>query len=270
MEKLECPDVYKNKFLTLLRENCVFLDYGQKSKLSIKEAKSAEFIQFIPNPNNNPYERRIGSLVKSSVRLNNYSKYILIDKLYDTKEVDSFSFLLDRAINILVYHAKKEIEKEVINMFLHNRYLEKQNNSLFTNKSLKDLILLGVNTLIEREVPPFQNGYYTCFIHPKKLEELIMSQHLSLLPAEEGRKKCYVDFFGVKYIPSPLLVKYSENEEIYQTLIIGSNAYGIVDLDENSANIVCKDINQGTVIGYEINFAMDIIDTQAIVKIESS
>jgi hypothetical protein len=87
------------------------------------------------------------------------------------------------------------------------------------------------------------------------------------LSAEEG-KKYYVDFFGVKCIPSPSLVKYSE--KIYQTLIIGSDAYGIVDLDKNSVNIVCKDINQGTVIGYEINFAVDIIGTQAIVKIESS
>jgi hypothetical protein len=90
------------------------------------------------------------------------------------------------------------------------------------------------------------------------------------LPAEEGGKKYYVDFFGVKYIPSPSLVKYSENKEIYQTFIIGLDAYGIVDLDENSVNVVCKDIDQRTAIGYEINFAVDIIDTQAVIKIESS
>jgi len=277
MERPECPDVYKNKFLSLLRDSLIFLKYGQICKLSNKGEKSVEleFIYFSPNTDIS-YPNQIGSLGRISAYLDRrYVKYILLDKLYDINNVDSFSSLIDKSITYLAFYAKQEIEQEIINTLLKNYYpysSQKQSNDLSTKKSLREEIISGIDELIENKVPPFQDGYYVCFIHPRKLEELIASQYSPLLPIEEEGKKFYVDCFGIKYIPTQtsLFIKHVGDKEVYQTIIVGADAYGIVDLDENNVNIICKNIDQKTIIKYEINFSVKIVNIQAIIKIESS
>jgi CRISPR/Cas system-associated endonuclease/helicase Cas3 len=110
-----------------------------------------------------------------------------------------------------------------------NELLKKENkeNSDLPSESLKEKIISGKDELVKNKVPPFQDGYYVCFIHPRKLEELIAYQYSSLLPAEEEGKKFYVDCFGIKYIPTqiPSLIKRSDNKKVYQTIIIGTDAY---------------------------------------------
>ena len=285
MERPECPDVYKNKFLSLLRDSLIFLKYGQICKLSNKEEKSVEleFIYFSPNTDNpypnqiGSYPNQIGSLGRISAYLDRrYVKYILLDKLYDINNTDLFSSLIDKSITYLAFYAKQEIEKEILNTLLQNYYpysSQKQSNDLSTKKSLREEIISGIDELIKNKVLPFQDGYYACFIHPRKLEELIASQYSSLLPIKEGGKKFYVDCFGIKYIPTQpsSFIKYTDNKkEVYQTIIIGTDAYGIVDLDENSVNVICENANQKTNIGYELNLTMKIVNPQAIIKIESS
>jgi hypothetical protein len=279
MEKLECPDIYKNKFLSLLRDSLIFLKYGQIYKLSNKEEKaSTEFIFFHPNTGNNTHRKRIGFLGKISMYLylegyfeefrhldGYYEDYIILDKVYDINNIDSFSSLIDKSITYLAFYAKQQIEEDIINMLL------KKENSNFPSESLKEKIISGKDELIKNKVPPFQDGYYACFIHPRKLEELIAYQYSSLLPVEEEGKKFYVDCFGIKYIPTqiPSLIKRSDNKkEVYQTIIIGTDAYGIIDLDENNVNIICKNDNR-TSIGYELNLAMKRLNPWAIIKIES-
>ncbi|EEP61450.1 MULTISPECIES: hypothetical protein [Bacteria] len=277
MERPECPDVYKNKFLSLLRDSLIFLKYGQICKLSNKEEKSVEleFIYLSPNTDNR-YQKQIGSVGRIYARLDiRYVEHILLDKLYDINNTYPFSSLIDKSITYLAFYAKQEIEKEIINTLLQNSYpypSQKQSNDLSTKKSLREEIISGIDELIKNKVPPFQDGYYACFIHPRKLEELISSQYSSLLPVEEGGKKFYVDCFGIKYIPTQtsLFIKHVGDEEVYQTIIVGADAYGIVDLDENNVNIICKNIDQKTIIGYEINFSVKIVNIQAIKKIESS
>ena len=277
MEKPKCPDVYKNKFLTLLRDNLILPKYGQIYKLSKKEEKSVEFISFSPKTNDNLYQKQIGSLDKISAHLDTrYVKYILLDKLYDINNTDLFSSLIDKSITYLAFYAKQEIEEKIMNTLLQNSYfyLSQEQDSNFPSKeSLKEKIISGIDELIKNKVPPFQDGYYVCFIHPRKLEELIASQYSSLLPIEEGGKKFYVDCFGIKYIPTqtPSFIKYTDNKkEVYQTIMIGTDAYGIVDLDENSVNVICENVNQKTNIGYELNLTMKIVNPQAIIKIESN
>jgi len=113
MEKPKCPDVYKNKFLTLLRDNLILPKYGQIYKLSNKEEKSVEFISFSPKTNDNLYQKQIGSLDKISAHLDTrYVKYILLDKLYDINNTDLFSSLIDKSITYLAFYAKQEIEEK--------------------------------------------------------------------------------------------------------------------------------------------------------------
>jgi hypothetical protein len=274
----ECPDVYKNKFLSLLKDDLIFLKYGQICKLSNKEEKISTkiFIDFYPNTDNNPYQKQIGSLGENSAYsgryLNGcYEEYILLDKLYDINNVDSFSSLIDKSITYLAFYAKQQIEEDIMNEFLKK---ENKENSDFPSESLKEKIISGKDELVKNKVPPFQDGYYICFIHPRKLEELIAHQYSSLLPVEEEGKKFYVDCFGIKYIPTqiPSLIKRSDNKDnkkVYQTIIIGTDAYGIVDLDENSVNVICENANQKTNIGYKLNLRMRLLNPQAIIKIES-
>jgi hypothetical protein len=275
MERPECPDVYKNKFLSLLRDSLIFLKYGQICKLSNKEEKSIEFIGFSPNTNDNLYQKQIGYLGKISAYLDRrYVKYILLDK-FDINNTDLFSSLIDKSITYLAFYAKQEIEEEIMNTLLQNSYsyLSQEKDSNFPSKeSLKEKIISGIDELIKNKVPQFQDGHYVCFIHPRKLEELIASQYSSLLPIKEGGKKFYVDCFGIKYIPiqTSLFIKHVGDKEVYQTIIVGADAYGIVDLDENNVNIICKNIDQKTIIEYEINFSVKIVNIQAIIKIESS
>jgi hypothetical protein len=39
-------------------------------------------------------------------------------------------------------------------------------------------------------------------------------------------------------------------------MMIGTDAYGIVDLDENSTSVICKNTKQKTSIGYKLNLAI--------------
>jgi hypothetical protein len=274
----ECPDIYKNKFLSLLKDGLIFLKYGQIYKSSDKEEKNSTkiFIDFYPNISS---KNNIGFLDKKPIYSTysdryldkSYVGYILLDELYDINNVNSFSSLIDKSITYFAFHAKQQIEEDIM-----NKLLQKENSN-FPSGSLKEKIISGKNELIKNKVPPFQDGYYVCFIHPRKLEELIAYQYSSLLPVEEEGKKIYVDCFGIKYIPTqiPSLIKHSDNKdnkdnkEVYQTIIIGTDAYGIVDLDENDVNITCKNADQKTNIGYELNLRMRLLNPQAIIKIES-
>jgi hypothetical protein len=97
---VECPDVYKNKFLSLLKDSLIFLKYGQIYKSSDKEEKNSTkiFIDFYPNTGNNLYQKQIGSLGEISVYSGRYlsgcyEEYILLDKLYDINNVEILSLL---------------------------------------------------------------------------------------------------------------------------------------------------------------------------------
>jgi hypothetical protein len=144
---VECPDIYKNKFLSLLKDGLIFFKYGQIHKLSNKEEKihtEKIFIEFTdfyhPNTGNSSYEYPIGSLYKTPIysaysdkHLDKpYVGYILLDELYDINNVDSFSSLIDKSITYLAFYAKQQIEEDIM-----NKLLQKENSN-FPSGSLKE------------------------------------------------------------------------------------------------------------------------------------
>lgn len=151
---VECPDIYKNKFLSLLKDGLIFFKYGQIHKLSNKEEK-IHFIKFTdsyhPNTDNSPYEYPIGSLYKTPI-YSTYSDeyldkpyvgYVLLDELYDINNVDSFSSLIDKSITYLAFHAKQQIEEDIIDVLL-----QKENGN-FPSESLREKIISGKDELIK-------------------------------------------------------------------------------------------------------------------------
>jgi N4-gp56 family major capsid protein len=76
---------------------------------------------------------------------------------------------------------------------------------------------------------------------------------------------------GVRFIETTAMPIINGN--VYQTLVVGSNAYGVVDLDGNTLQTIYSNLDKlGRVktVGWKAYFAVKRLYEPAIVRIESN
>jgi hypothetical protein len=143
-----------------------------------------------------------------------------------------------------------------------------------TMKLTKAEIRQAATLLKRNDIPPFADGYYVCFIHPDKVNDLFTDQELIMLSMsrKEPIAQGYIgELAGVRFIETTAMPVLDGN--VYQTLVVGSNAYGVVDLDGNTLQTVYSNLDKlGRVktVGWKAYFAVKRLYEPAIVRIESN
>jgi N4-gp56 family major capsid protein len=283
------PQYYERKLLAYVKENLVANRYGQKFSLPRNSGRTAVFTAFEPLPVSTtpitfqPTPSTGASLAtrQVSVTVEEYANYIDLD---DFTDITSFVPLMDRAVDLLAYNAQQTLDRIAMNELTSGTnviYAGDANSRDAldgTKKLTKTEIRKAVIQLERKNIPKFADGSYVCILHPDKLLDLFTDSELITLsmtrrdPIATG----YIgEVFGVKFVSTTAIpiLKNTTNKDVYLTLVLGADAYGVVDIDGNTLQTVYTNMDKlGRVktVGWRAFYAVKRLYEPAIVRIESN
>lgn len=282
------PAYYERKLLAYVKENLLVLKFGQKFTLPRNSGRQAVFTRFAPlqkattplTDNPTPSSGASMSAQQITVALQEYGNYIDLDEFTD---MTSFVPLVDQAVDLLAFNAQQSLDtvgmQEIttgVNVLYAGGVADRIGLD-GTKKITKSDIRKAVSILQRNNIPTFADGYYVCWIHPDKILDLFSDQELIQLSIAKPQavEKGYIgEFGGVKfYVSTTLPIVNNNGIDIYQTVVFGQNAYGVVDLDGNTMQFVQTNLDKlGRVktIGWKAYFAAKRLYEPAIVRIESN
>ncbi len=278
------PYYYERKLLSYVKENLLGLKFGQKFTMPMNSGRIAVFTRFEPLPpvtkpiTNLPTPQQGANISSQQIQatIQEYGNYIDLDEFTD---VTSFTPFMDAAIDLLSYNAQQSLDRIVISELLTGTnviYASGANSrtELTGNKTLtKTDIRKAVAQLMRKNIPTFPDGYYVCLIHPDKAIDLFPDTELIQLASAKNQafeKGLIGEFAGVKFYTTTAL---APTESIYETLVIGQNAYGLVDVDSKTLQVVYTNLDKlGRVktVGWKAYFTAKRLYDPAIVRIESN
>ncbi len=283
------PAYYEKKLLETVKANLVALAYGQRRQIKRNSGRQVVFTRFEPLPTNTtpitfqptPADGKTIATQQITATVEEYGDFMDLDEF---SEITSFVPLINEATDLLAFQAKETLEELTIKELTTGLNVQFANGQTSrdaltaTDKLTKDEIRKAVNTLKKNFIPPFSDGYYVCFIHPDKMLELFSSQdllELSWMNRESFEKGVVAKFAGVKFVETTKMpiVANATGVNVYQTVIVGQNAYGLIDIDGNSIQMTFTNLDKlGRVktIGWKAYFTAKRLYEPAILRIESA
>ncbi len=283
------PLYYERKLLEYVRQNLLATRFGQKFSFQPNSGRTAVFTRFSPLPvsttplTDTPTPTTGAGMSSQQVQatIQEYGNYIDLDEFTD---ITSFTPLVDVATDLLSYNAQQTLDKVAMTEIasgtnvLYAGGVTSRSGLDGTKKLTKGDIRKAVNLLQRADIPTFQDGFYVCLIHPDKLLDLFTDTELIQLSLanREAVEKGYIGTFaGVKFYVSTAcpVLSGAPASDVYQTLVFGMNAYGVVDISGANVQMVYTNVDKlGRVktIGWKAYFAAKRLYEPAIVRIESN
>lgn len=287
------PLYYERKLIEYVKQNLLATRFGQRFSFQPNTGRTAVFTRFSPlsvstTPLTDQATPAQGAGISSQqvqATINEYGNYIDLDEFTD---ITSFVPLVDVATDLLSYNAQQTLDKVAMEELtagtnvLYAGGVSQRSGLDGTKKLSKTEIRKAVNLLQRADIPPFQDGYYVCLLHPDKVLDLFTNEELIQLATarfEAVEKGMIGAFGGVKFYISTALPILSgagggtPAADVYQSLVLGANAYGVVDLDSKSVQMVYTNVDKlGRIktIGWKAYFTAKRLYEPAIVRIESN
>lgn len=285
------PLYYEKKLLEYVKANLVATKFGQRRSLPANAGRTVEFYRANPKPINTtpitdqptPPATALPNLTPIQVTVQEYGDSI---DLYEFADMTSFIPLVDYTVDILADQAQRSLDRVAMNELVSGTNVlyaggVSSRSGLDGTKTLtKTEIRKAVNLLQRENVPPFEDGYYVCLIHPDKILDLFTNEELISLASVQmsAFEKGFVgQFAGVKFYVSTTLPIVDNGGTppvpVYQTLVFGKDAYGIVDLDGTTLKMVQTNVdrlNRVKTLGWKAYFAVKRLYEPAIVRVESN
>lgn len=287
------PLYYERKLLEYIKQNLLATRFGQKFSFQPNTGRTAVFTRFSPlsvttTPLTDQSTPATGAGISSQqvqATINEYGNYIDLDEFTD---ITSFVPLVDVATDLLSYNAQQTLDKVAMTEIaagtnvLYAGGVSGRSGLDGTKKLSKADIRKAVNLLQRADIPVFTDGYYVCLIHPDKLLDLFTDAELIQLSManREAVEKGYIgQFGGVKFYIStavPILAGAGGGtpaSDVYQTIVLGMNAYGVVDIDGKAIQMVYTNVDKlGRIktIGWKAYFTAKRLYEPALVRIESN
>lgn len=285
------PLYYEKKLLEYVKANLVATRFGQRRSLPANSGRTIEFYRANPKPvvttpitdQPTPPATALPNLTPIQVTVQEYGDSI---DLYEFTDMTSFVPLVDYVTDILADQAQRSLDTIAMNELcsgtnvLYAGGVNSRSALTGTQKLTKTDIRKAVNLLQRENIPPFEDGYYVCLIHPDKILDLFTDAELIQLANANmsAFEKGFVgQFAGVKFYVSTTLPIVDNggtpSVPVYQTLVLGKDAYGIVDLDGTTLKMVQTNLDRlGRVktLGWKAYFAVKRLYEPAIVRIESN
>lgn len=289
---------YDRVLLERLLPNLVFYKYGQKKPLPKHEGGTINFRRFNSlNPATTPLTEgqpgdgsnlSISQVVATPLQYGDYGTF--------TDKVDLIGIdpVLTESSQVFGEQAANTVDQVIAStIFAGTNVLYTSATPGRNNIGANDVITgthirRAVRTLKRNNVKPLEGGFYIGFIHPDVAYD-IMSDSLwqdvskynggqAIIEGEIGK------IHGVRFIETTNAMTWANSSEIdvYGTLIIGKEAYGITDVESQGAGkpeLIVKPrgsagtadpLNQISSIGWKCFFAAVRLQELAAVRIESA
>ena len=285
------PLYNERKLLEYVRENLVATKYGQRFTLPPNSGRTAVFTRFQPlsvsttplTDQPTPSSGASMSTQQIQAQIQEYGNYIDLDEFTD---ITSFTPLLDAATDLLSYNAQQTLDRVALSQLSQGTNVwyaggVSGRSALDGTKKLSKADIRKSSALLQRQnIQPFQDGYYIAILHPDKLLDLFSDTELIQLAIASKdilEKGVVGQYGGVKFVVSttaPVLEGAGGNSsDVYQTIVLGMNAYGVVDLDGTTLQMTYTNLDKlGRIktIGWKAYFTAKRLYEPAIVRIESN
>lgn len=285
------PLYYEKKLIEYIKETLVTIKYGQKYNFQSQSGRTARFTRFVPltvstTPITDLPTPASGASISSQyveATINEYGNYIDLDEFSD---ITAFTPLLDVSTDLLSYNAQQTLDKVGMNEITNGTNViysggvtsrgALDGTKLITQTDIRK----AVNLLQRQNIQPYEDGYYVCFIHPDKLLNLFTDANLITLATAKldmFEKGVVAQAFGVKFVVTttmPIVTNGgSPPKDVYLTMVLGKNSYGVVDLDGNSVQMTFTNLDKlGRIktVGWKAYFTTKRLYEPALVRIESN
>ena len=297
---------YDTELLENARPKLTFAQLGKKFALPRNHGKSMEWRKWNTLPNLGkltegviPTGKKLGQTA-ITVEISQYGDYVAITDLLDLTHVDN---VIMGALEELGAASGKTYDQLVRDVVVQNTnvlYADAYNNGAYvstpasraalqtaagTNQCYftSDMIAKAVRALKRMDAPFFEGNKFVAVIHPDVTYDLRRDKdwieahkYAAVSQIFEGE---IGELHGVRFIESTNapVHKESSKPDIYQTMIFGKDAFGVVDPEGAGMETIIKDrkqvggpLEQFSTVGAKLAMATKVLYPERMVTVESA
>jgi N4-gp56 family major capsid protein len=257
---------YDKKLIGRLLENFVHLQFGQKRPISRMAGKTIDFRKFsalaaATTPLTEGVTPAGNAITITNVQATplQYGDYIEVSEVLDMVAIDP---VLDEMADVLGEQASRTLDTVARDILVAGSTVQYANGRVSRvtvaagdNMTVAE-IRKAVRTLKRNNVKPLDGGDYVAIVEPGTTYDLQSDTKWEAASQYAGSKQIFSGeigrLYGVRFVESSLAKKFAgagaAGVDVYATLVIGKDAYGIVDVagSGNVQNIVKPFGSSGT------------------------
>lgn len=286
---------YDRTLLDRLLPNTVFLQHGQKKPIPKREGATVNFRRFnslpvitTPLTEGVPPTGSSLSITPINATVEGYGDFVLLSDLIDIAGIDP--------VVTETLEAQGEQAAQSLDMIVRNKIVNGTNYIYANGTGRGDIGATHVLTatlcrkarkiMARNNVKPYSNNNYVAFIHPDAAYDLMNDSAWINASQYAGSTQIFNGelgkLYGIRFIETTLAPIWagegSGGIDVYGTLVIGRDAYGIPDIAGSSKpeSIVkplgsagtADPLNQQSSVGWKAYLTAVILQELAILRIE--
>lgn len=291
----EMKTYYSDYLIDLAQPELVHDQFGQKRPIPAGSGKTIEFRQYDPLPElTQPLTEGVTpdgqsmNVKASTATVNQYGGYVTISDMLDLAAVDNNLVEATKLVASQAGRTLDTITREVLAAGTNVRYAggKASRSAIGASDVLTvDDIKKAVRDLEAQDAPKI-NGCYIGIIHPAVKYDLMNDPKWTNPHEYSDTENIYQneigELYGVRFVQSSR-AKVFEGEgsggaDVYATLILGDNAYGVTEITGGGLQHIAKQLgsagtgdplNQLATCGWKATKTAKILIPQYITRIES-
>jgi len=287
---------YDTELMDNAREQLIYSQLGRCQTLPARHGKTVEWRKWNTLPDAEeltegviPTGQKFGQ-TNYTVTLTQHGEYLAISDQLELHALDDVILGAAEELGAACGKTYDKLVRNVLSAGTNVIYAPKADGTEVASRSQLDLTAKFSANLVARAVTklkkanarPFDGGKYVAVIHPSVAYDLRrdpdwVNAHqyaavTEILNGEIGM------LHGVRFVETTLapVIKEGSGNAVYQTMIFGRNAFGVVDPEGAGLETIIKDksqvggpLNQFSTVGCKFSMACRILYPEAMVIVES-
>ena len=290
---------YDTELLENARSNLVFAQFGKKQPLPANRGRTIEWRKWNTLPKAEvltegviPTGQKMG-MTAMTEQLEQHGMFVAITDLLDLHAIDnvllgateelgaSAGETMDALIRNKLQTVNSVIICDKVTDGVSTEVKEYSGMAANNNRLTPDMVNKAVTKLKKNKAPTI-NGKYVAIIHPSVSYDLRSSKEW----IESHKYAATTEIFngeigelhGVRFVETTnaKITEHTSGVAVYTTLFLGKDAYGIVDPEGGSLEMIVKDksevggpLEQYSTAGYKFEHACKILYPERMVRVES-
>lgn len=295
---LEMKTFYEKMLLQTAEPNLVHHQFGEKYPIPKNGGRKIEFRKFDDLPKNltkltegvTPDGKKM-TVKNIEATVGQYGDYVTLTDVLELSAIDNVIVEATRKIGKQGGITMDTVIRDIVHAGTNVQYadgtVDSRENLAATNKMSVDCIRRAVRTLKNANTDARDDGYFVAIIHPDVAYDLTSDpkwEAVKNYDPEDWYKGEIGRIAGVRFVESTEAPKFvnaagSSSIDVYSTLIIGSGAYGVVEVEGGGMEILVKNkgsagtadpLDQRSTVGWKATQTAVILNQDAMVRIETA
>lgn len=295
---IEMKTYYEKTLLQTAEPNLVHHQFGEKYSIPKNGGRKIEFRKFDDLPKNltaltegvTPDGKKM--TVKSiEATVSQYGDYVTLTDVLELSAIDNVIVETTRKIGKQGGMTMDTVVRDIVHAGTNVQYadgsVEGRSNITADNKMTVDCVRRAVRALKNANVDPRDDGYFVSVIHPDVAYDLKRDpdwEAVKVYDPEDWYRGEIGRIEGVRFVESTEAPKFvnggsGSSIDVYSTLVLGTGAYGVVDVEGGGMEVIVKQkgsagtadpLNQRSTIGWKATQTAVILNQDAMVRIETA